>query len=83
MALAVGRTDAADAGGQKRLKEETEIMGGHGYVPSLQSDQKGKLRTREVMLTRGLGAALGYARGKGGFHHIGTRMVTFNRVQNR
>jgi hypothetical protein len=31
-------------------------------------------------MTGGLGAAFGYARGKGGIHEIGTRSVTFTRV---
>ncbi len=81
--LVIVRSFPADAAGQLRLREETELLGRHGYIPSMQLSQTGKLKTSQLILTGGIGAAFGYARGKGGIHRIGTIAVTFTKAQGR
>jgi hypothetical protein len=74
------RTYRSDAEGDQALRADADHFGRQGYAITGQWEQTGKLKTKNLLITGGLGAAFGYARGKGGVHEIGTRSVTFTKV---
>jgi hypothetical protein len=74
------RVYQGDSEGQARFLEEVLLLARHGYAPSTQTDATGKLKTRQLLLTGGIGAVVGYARGKGGVHEIGTTTVVFSKA---
>lgn len=65
--------------GHERLHKETVVFGRHGYQLVVQSAEKGKLKTGQLIATGGIGAGIAYARGKGGIHEVGVINATFMR----
>ncbi len=74
------RRYAANDLGHARLRRETLTLGRHGYAPGAQVSETGRLKTGQLLATGGIGAAIGYARGTGGLHEIGTLSVTFVKI---
>jgi Uncharacterised protein family UPF0547 len=76
------RTYSDDLDGRSLRDAEIALFARHGYAPTASMNAKGAVRTKQLLLTGGLGAAARYAAGKGGLHEIGTITVTFAKVSS-
>jgi hypothetical protein len=65
--------------GHASLRRDTMIVGRHGYRPASEQIEEGRVKVGELLLTGGIGAAIGHAKGKGGIREVGVINATFVR----